>query len=122
MKIAFPSPDKTIEAEISPRFGRCRFFVIVDIDTMESYTVPNAGGKAGTGAGVQASQILSNEDVEAVIGANFGPNAFTTLNYAGIKVYRGTGVIKEVIEQFKNDNIPEITESNVPKGAGQFRR
>lgn len=122
MKIAFPSSDKTIEANISPRFGRCRFFVIVDTDTMESYTVPNAGEKAGTGAGVQASQILSNEDVEAVVGENFGPNAYTTLNYADIKVYQGTGSIKEACEQFKSGDLTEITESNVPKGAGQFRR
>ncbi len=88
---------------------------------MESRAVPNAGEKAGTGAGIQASQILSNEGVEAVVGANFGPNAFMTLQHAGIKIFNGKGVVEEVVEQFKKGELEEIQKSNVPKGTGQLR-
>jgi predicted Fe-Mo cluster-binding NifX family protein len=122
MKVAIPATDQTLEANVDHRFGRCRFFVIVDTGTMENSTINNTGERAGTGSGIQASQILSNEDVEAVIGANFGPNAFMTLNYAGIKVFKGDGTILHVVNQFKKGDLPEVTDSNVPKGAGQFRR
>lgn len=87
---------------------------------MDFRVVPNMAERAGKGAGVQASQIVSNEGVDAVIGNNFGPNAFTALKYAGIKIYNGNGTISDVITQFKNGELPELSESNVPKGAGQF--
>lgn len=86
---------------------------------MDFHAVPNMAERAGRGAGVQASQIVGNEGVDAVIGNNFGPNAFTALKYAGIKIYNGNGIISDVITQFKNGKLPELTESNVPKGAGQ---
>ncbi|MBU7014422.1 MAG: NifB/NifX family molybdenum-iron cluster-binding protein [Theionarchaea archaeon] len=119
MKIAISATDQTLEAAVDPRFGRCRYFLIVDTDTMDFHTVPNLGERAGKGAGVQASQIVSNEEVDAVIGNNFGPNAFSALKYAGMKIYNGSGVISDVITQFKNAELPELSESNVPKGSGQ---
>jgi len=122
MKIGIPATGETLEAVIDPRFGRCKFFVIVDTDTMEVRAVSNSGGKAGEGAGIQAAQTLANEDVQAVIGANFGPNAFMTLKYADIKVYNGEGTVLQVIEQFKKGELQEMKGSNVPKKAGQFTR
>jgi len=53
MKIGIPATGETLEAVIDPRFGRCKFFVIVDTDTMEVRAVSNSGGKAGEGAGIQ---------------------------------------------------------------------
>ncbi len=122
MKVGFPATGETVDAQIDPRFGRCRYFIIIDTDTMEVKAVPNAGGKAGEGAGIQASQILANEGVKAIIGANFGPNAFMTLKYANIKIYKGEGTISDVIEQFKKGELPEMEDSNVPRKAGQFSR
>jgi len=122
MKVGIPATDQTIEAEIDPRFGRCPYFVIVDTETMDVRAVSNSGGKAGEGAGIQAAQTLANEGVEAVIGPNFGPNAFMTLKYAEIKIFKGKGTISQVIEQFKKGELPEMQDSNVPKKAGQFTR
>lgn len=122
MKIGIPATGETVTAEVDPRFGRCKWFVIVDTDTMEDYAVSNTGGKAGEGAGIQAAQTLANEGVQAVIGDNFGPNAFMTLKYADIKVYNGKGVVSQVVEQFKKGELQELVGSNVPKKAGQFTR
>jgi len=89
---------------------------------MEFHTIPNGAGRAGEGAGIQAAQTLANEGVEAVIGVNFGPNAFMTLKYAGIKIFSGRGTIANVIEQFNKGELEEVQRSNVPKKAGQFSR
>ena len=96
--------------------------MIIDTETMDVHAIPNAGGKTGEGAGIQAAQTLINEDVEAVIGENFGPNAFMTLKYGGIRIYNGKGTVLEVLEQFKNEELQEMEQSNVPKKAGHFRR
>lgn len=122
MKVGVPAADQTLSATVDSRFGRCKYFIIVDTDTMEYYAVSNAGGKAEEGAGIQASQTLINEEVEAVIGGNFGPNAFMTLQYAGIKVYNGEGIVSHVVNQFKKGELKEMKGSNVPKKAGQFTR
>jgi predicted Fe-Mo cluster-binding NifX family protein len=122
VKIGIPAAGQTLEAQVDPRFGRCQYFVLVDTDTTEVRAVSNAGGKAGTGAGIQAAQTLTNEGVEAVIGGNFGPNAFMTLQHAGIKIYKGMGTVAQVVEQFKNGELEEVQGSNVPKKAGQFTR
>ena len=122
MKIGFPATDQTIEAQVDSRFGRCRYFVIVDTEKNEIRALSNSGGKAGEGAGIQAAQILVNEEVDAVVGTNFGPNAFLTLKYADIKMFSGKGTIKQVIEQFKKGELPVMKDSNVPKKAGQFTR
>lgn len=122
MKVAVCTVDQGLEAELASRFGRCNYFVIIDTETMDVNAIPNTGGKTGEGAGVQAAQTLINEEVEAVIGANFGPNAFMTLKYAGIKVYNGKGIVSEVLEQFKNERLQEMEHSNVPKKAGHFTR
>jgi predicted Fe-Mo cluster-binding NifX family protein len=122
LKVGIPATDQTLTATVDPRFGRCKHFVIVDTDTMEFYAIPNAGGKAGEGAGIQAAQTLKNEDVEAVIGANFGPNAFMTLQYAGFTVYKGEGTVSHVVELFKKGELNQLHGSNVPKKAGEFTR
>ncbi|MBU7016943.1 MAG: NifB/NifX family molybdenum-iron cluster-binding protein [Theionarchaea archaeon] len=122
MKVAVCAVDQGLEAELASRFGRCKYFVVIDTETTNVAAIPNAGGKTGEGAGVQAAQILINEDVEAVIGTSFGPNAFMTLKYAGIKVYNGKGTVSEVLEQFKDEKLEEMEQSNVPKKAGHFTR
>jgi predicted Fe-Mo cluster-binding NifX family protein len=122
LEIAIPSKDQTTDAQSDPRFGRCKYFVIVNTETENVRAIPNAGEKAGEGAGIQAARALANEGVKAVIGSNFGPNAFMTLKYAGIKVYSGEGTVSQLVEQFKKGELQEMEGSNVPKKAGQFAR
>jgi predicted Fe-Mo cluster-binding NifX family protein len=33
MKIGISATGKTLDAEVDPRFGRCQYFIIADIDT-----------------------------------------------------------------------------------------
>lgn len=121
MRIGIPATDKTLESQVDARFGRCPYFVIVDMETDEVKAIPNAASRASGGAGIQAAQKLVDEGVEAIIGANFGPNAFLTLSHGGIKIFNGSGTISAVIEQFKKGELQELSDSNVPKKTGAFR-
>jgi len=41
MKICIKSQGKDLESEIDPRFGRCKYFIFYDTDTMQYEAVEN---------------------------------------------------------------------------------
>jgi predicted Fe-Mo cluster-binding NifX family protein len=119
MKIAVTSKGATLESEIDPRFGRCPWFLIVNIDDMSFQAIDNANMSAGGGAGVQSGQLMAEHDVEYVLTGNCGPNAFSTLSAAGIKVVTGvSGVVKDVVEQYSKGLLAPTKGANVGRHAG----
>lgn len=111
MKIAISSVDNTIESKIDMRFGRCKYFIIVDTENPEKIeAVENQGAIQGHGAGIKASQQIGDLEVEAVITGNLGPNATDVLNQLSIKAYHASGIVKDAIEAFKDNKLKEINE------------
>jgi len=101
MNVAISSTDKTLGSDIDPRFGRCLYFIIVDPYTMKyrAYSNENAAPKGG--AGIRASQFIVDLGAEAVITGNMGPNAFETLNTAGIEILTDAeGTVRDAIERY----------------------
>jgi len=89
MKIAVSSTGTNLNAQVDPRFGRCRYFIVVDPDTMEFEAVENSGAMSGGGAGIATGQLVAGKGASAVLTGNCGPNAFNVLEAAGIKVMTG---------------------------------
>ena len=87
MKVGITSNGENLDSDIDQRFGRCKYFIIVDTETMDFEALSNENMMASGGAGIQAAQTIANKGVEAVITGNIGPNAFQTLAAAGIKIY-----------------------------------
>lgn len=111
MKICITSEGKTLDSNIDPRFGRCQNFIFLDTDTGKFEAQENTNAQFQGGAGIQSAQLLSSKDVKAVLTGNVGPNAFETLNKAGIQIYTGvSGVVKEAVEAYKSGKL-KITES-----------
>ncbi|MBN1540210.1 MAG: NifB/NifX family molybdenum-iron cluster-binding protein [Candidatus Thermoplasmatota archaeon] len=119
MKIAVTSKGKELTSETDPRFGRCRFFLIVDPETGEFQAVENDSSMAMGGAGPQASQTISRLGVEVLITGNVGPNAFQALKASGIKVFIGaTGTVEEMIEKYGRGELEEINDPSVASHSG----
>ena len=78
-----------MNALVDPRLERAWQFLLVDTESMEFDVLDNPNVGAMGGAGIQTAQLLASNGVQAVITGNCGPNAFTTLNAAGIQVYIG---------------------------------
>jgi predicted Fe-Mo cluster-binding NifX family protein len=87
MKIAISTSGASIDAPYDPRFGRAAHFCIIDEESEDWEATPNPAISASGGAGVQAAQFIAGKEVKIVISGAFGPNAFDTLDAAGIKMY-----------------------------------
>ncbi len=116
MKVIVSSTGEGLDAEMDPRFGRCQYFVLVDTETMTAETHANPGASASGGAGFQAAQFCSDVGAKAVISGSFGPNAFNTLQEAGIEMYpTAGGKIKDLVESLMKGEL-EKAESAGPRG------
>ncbi len=96
MKLAISIQGTDLHAPIDPRFGRARFFRIVDTETGQQTTLDNtSAAEAAQGAGLQAVQTLARLGVQAVITGHVGPKALTALQAAKIQAYSVSGVSAE---------------------------
>jgi len=102
MKIAITSTGKELDSSIDPRFGRCRYLIIVEPESMQFEVIENPNIGAAGGAGIATAQMIAQKKVDAVITGNVGPNAFQTLSAAGIKIITGaSGTVRSAIEKYK---------------------
>ena len=119
MKVAVTSKGDTIDCEVDPRFGRCRYFLIVNADNLTFEAIDNANISVGGGAGVQSGQFMAEHDVECVLTGNCGPNAFSTLQAANIKVITGiSGKVRDAVEDYKGGLLAAAAGANVASHAG----
>ncbi len=119
MKIAVSSSGKDLDSLIDPRFGRCPYFLMVETDDMSFEVFDNQSMASGGGAGIQSAQFISSKGAKAVITGNCGPNAVKTLAAAGIEVFLGnTGIVREVLQKFKNGELTSTNLANAPEYSG----
>lgn len=119
MKIAISASTPDLSSPVDPRFGRCPYFLIVDPETMEFESVENPNVSSTSGAGIQSAQFISDKGVKAVLTGSCGPNAFQTLQAAGVEVIVGiTGTVQEAVQQYKSGQFQPIAQPNVPSHFG----
>jgi predicted Fe-Mo cluster-binding NifX family protein len=119
MKICVSAASNSLDAPVDPRFGRCPYFIIVDLETMQFEAIPNVASNAMGGAGIQAAQAIAGRGVKVLITGNIGPNAFQALSSAGIRIITGVyGTVREVVEKYRRG---ELKETSRPTVGGHFR-
>jgi predicted Fe-Mo cluster-binding NifX family protein len=118
MKICLTSTAKSLDAQIDPRFGRCAYLLIVDVETMQFEAVPNMAAGAIGGAGIQAAQTIANKGAKVLVTGNVGPNAFQALSAAGVEIVAGaSGTVRDAVEKFKRG---ELRKTGAPTVGGHF--
>jgi predicted Fe-Mo cluster-binding NifX family protein len=123
MKICITSQGDNLDSQVDPRFGRCQYFIIVDTQTLEFEAIRNPNIEAIGGAGIQSGQLVADRAVEAVLTGNIGPNAFQTLQAAGLKIITGvSGSIREAIEKFKKGELKPTQGPSVNSKFGMPRK
>ncbi len=115
MKVAITSQGPDMAGQVDPRFGRAKYFIVLDTETGDRTAHDNTQNlNAAQGAGIQAAQNVIELDVEAVVTGNVGPKAFSALEAGGIKVHIGaSGSLENAVGQFKAGQLECVTEANV---------
>lgn len=117
MKIAVTAMGRDVSSNVDPRFGRAKYFILLDSGSDEVVCHDNVQNlNAAQGAGIQAAETVSRLGAEAVITGNVGPKAFRALNAAGIKIYLcSDGTVTEVMRKFNAGEMKETEKSNVER-------
>ncbi len=111
MKVAVSSTGKNLDSNASNVFGRCPYFIIAEIENKKitkTEAIENLSAKQMGGAGISAAQTVAEKGVKAVITGNIGPRASYVLQQFNIEVYKGSGLIKEVLQKFIDNKLERI--------------
>ena len=109
MKIAVSSTGKTTDSLLDMRFGRCEYFIIQDTESGEIKILENEGQSSSGAAGIAASNQLIDENIDAIITGNLGPNAFELIEKSEIKAYKCANVtVNSALTKYKNNELEEI--------------
>jgi len=119
MRIAVSSTGPGLDAEMDPRFGRCAYFVIVEDDSLEFEAIENPNAMATGGAGIQSAQLVAERGAGLVLTGSCGPNAFQTLQAAGIPVCVGaSGTVQSAVELYKKGGLSATEGPNAASKSG----
>jgi len=118
MKVCITSQSNSLDSDVDPRFGRCQYFIFIDTKTLEFEAVQNPNIDAMGGAGIQSAQLVAGKQVKSILTGNVGPNAFQTLEAAGIDIVVGvSGSIKDAVGKY---NKAELKPTQGPSVNSKF--
>lgn len=100
--IAVSTSRKSIEAQVEGLFGRSRFFILVDPDTMEWEALDNMKNLSSQNMiGVATARTLLRQNVQTVITGKCGSKAYEELKTAGVQVIlNAKGKVRQALEKF----------------------
>lgn len=79
MKLCAAADSNTLNSTVAQRFSRCKYFLIIDMDTGEFTTPENQNRTLRDGAGVGAAGDVLGFNIQAVITQNIATTAFNLL-------------------------------------------
>ncbi len=118
MKVAVSARKCELDSEVEEKFGRCKYFLVIETESMEKKCYENEDRRGMSGVGISVAQFLADKNVDSVITGNIGPKALSTLKEANIEAYRASGKIKEAIEDFKDNALDVFDEASAPAHSG----
>jgi predicted Fe-Mo cluster-binding NifX family protein len=101
-RIAITSEGQDLECEVSHRIGISKYFLIIDIESMDIEVVPNPTIEGQSGGGIQLVVIAITKKVDAVLTGYCSPVAEKYLTSNGIGCLTGvSGTVRQAIKDYK---------------------
>ena len=123
MRIAVSVESDDLEGRVSPFFGRCPGFLILEVEgkAVKSHRfIDNPARNAMGGAGIVAAKAVVEKKVEAVISGNLGPNAGLILEQSGVKAFQAEGKsVRQAVKALAEGRLEEIKGSSVGPDFGR---
>jgi len=113
--IATSTARKSLDAPVEGLFGRARFFILADPDTLEWEAMDNLSNISGNQLiGIMTAQTLVRRNIHTVMTGKCGSKAFAELKAAGVQVILDTkGTVRQALEKFKRRDFSPATGPNV---------
>jgi predicted Fe-Mo cluster-binding NifX family protein len=103
MIIAVAANGKSLNSPLDEQFGRCKYFVFVDSETMAYDAIANPGEEMQSGAGPKAAEIIISRGAQAVLAGRVGEKAEVVLKKGGITIvvgYKSTMSVNDALKNF----------------------
>lgn len=115
MKVTITAQGPDLDSPVDPRFGRARYFLLVDTETGQFTAHDNAQNlNAPQGAGIQAAQTVVQLGTEAVLTGNVGPKAFAALQAGQVAIYPGvSGTARQALEELRSGRLQAAAKATV---------
>src|SRR4030042_1443426 len=117
MKIAISASGNSLESEIDMRFGRCPYFIFVELEGKEikgHEIIENARANQTGGVGITTAELVAKKGAQAVLTGNVGPRAFSVFSQFNIDIYPVTGKVSAAIKAFADGKLKKIQEPTGP--------
>lgn len=102
MKIAITSTGSSLKDLVDERFGRAKFFLIIDSETGDFEAVDNSENcNLAHGAGLNSVQLLVDKGVDYLITGHVGPKSQGALNEAKITYQEGASSQSSCLDVLK---------------------
>jgi len=110
MKIAIASTGQKLTAKVDQRFGRCPYFLLINTENQKLKVLKNTASRASRGVGISAAQLIVDQNVQAIMAGNFGPNAIRVLQTSGLKLFTAGSqtTVEKAIIQLKKGKLQQI--------------
>ncbi|MBN1300664.1 MAG: NifB/NifX family molybdenum-iron cluster-binding protein [Melioribacteraceae bacterium] len=116
MIIALAVEKNSIDSYLFSVFGRCKYILLYNSGDNSRRIIPNPFSAAFDGAGIQASQLLIENNCDVLIANNIGNHALAFLNSVGVKVYKsGVVTASTAIALFDEGKLEEAESKNADK-------
>lgn len=102
MRVVITSTGKDLDSQVDSRFGRCPYYLVVDINAgkiEKTDAVENKAANSAHGAGFAAVQQVGDMNPDCIITGNIGPNAAKALQDLKITAYQASGNIRDAIQK-----------------------
>ena len=106
MEIVVTAKNPNLDAEIDPHLGQCRYFIVIDLETMNHGAIENTSAITSEGADISAAHKMIGMGVKAVLTGNCGPNTHQVLLDAGIQVFTGvSGSVLKAVADYRSGQL-----------------
>lgn len=115
MELVITSQGESLLSPVDPRFGRAKYFVVIDSETHVVTAIQNTVSLNATqGAGIQAGKTIVELGIKSLITGHVGPKAFAALQAGNVEIYTGaTGTVADAVEQLKNGQLKRAQSADV---------
>ena len=92
----------TAEDMVSSSFGRCPFIIIYEADSKKYTAFVNPGASLPDGSGLKASEVMLQNNADALLTLEIGKKAYSVLlkENTDVHLLKSGGTVKSVINKF----------------------